>query len=436
MQPRRAHCRRSFVYQSVVAGLTLMLIGSTLVAWLSVSAASGFASTAFQQQWNSVESVIPNFWGPLATARDGQTEPYAEGNYNGQAGQRLVQYFDKARMEQTTQSSNVSNGLLTVELKSGNLQVGDNAFQQRSPATIGVAGDPGAAGPTYASLGVLPENNPQSNGSVSLAYDVASGTFKTVTPATDPALAFATYLADPGGRFGQNVPKAFADFLQTIPGGYLGSMGYPITPPFIANVQVAGVPNISVVIQAFQRKVLTYTATNPAGFQVEFGNIGQHYYTWRYSGNQPATPVPAAGVTVSSPVISNLSDTGVTVTYTTSAPACGTVEYSPTGQNAWVSNLSSITCTPGQFLPNNTNVSAIGKLTPATTYDVRGAVKDVNQTVSYSPVVSFTTLATTATTTPVPATSTPVPPTPNPLPSTSTPLPPSAPPGPLPSARP
>jgi hypothetical protein len=37
-----------------------------------------------------------------------------------------------------------------------------------------------------------------------------------------------------------------------------------------------------VMVQVFERRVLTYTADNPPAFQVEMGNIGQHYYQWRY----------------------------------------------------------------------------------------------------------------------------------------------------------
>jgi Tol biopolymer transport system component len=43
-----------------------------------------------------------------------------------------------------------------------------------------------------------------------------------------------------------------------------------------------------VLVQLFERRVLTYTPSNPAGFQVEMGNVGQHYYRWRYM----LTPVP------------------------------------------------------------------------------------------------------------------------------------------------
>jgi hypothetical protein len=264
--------------------------------------ADQFASAAFQQQWNAVEAVIPNFWGPLATARNGQTEQYAEGVLNGQPGVRLVQYFDKARMEQTNPDRPVTNGLLTVELKTGQLQIGDNSFQPLNPAFIGIAGDPNVPGPTYASLAQLKENLPPQTGGVSLGYDTPSQTFVPVAASTDPAMQFVTYQSDPGGRFGQSIPSAFWSFMQAIPGGWLTTMGYPISPAFAATVQVEGVAT-PVFVQAFQRRVLTYTAANQAAFRVEFGNIGQHYYTWRYqqATTTGGTPVPATATPTTVP---------------------------------------------------------------------------------------------------------------------------------------
>jgi hypothetical protein len=37
-----------------------------------------------------------------------------------------------------------------------------------------------------------------------------------------------------------------------------------------------------VLIQAFERRVLTYTPDNTPEFRVEMGNIGLHYKTWRH----------------------------------------------------------------------------------------------------------------------------------------------------------
>ena len=253
-------------------------------------AATDFAASVFRFQWDSVETATPNFWGPLANATAGINEPYAE----SPGGQRLVQYFDKARMEQAG-ANTVTNGLLTVELKTGRVQTGNDRFEQRAPASIGVAGDPGQAGPTYASFALLPERVNQTTGAV-LTTTYTNGEFvqSPVVP-TDPQLALTQYLTDPGGRFGQYVPRAFADYLNALPLPATAVLGYPITPAFGARLVVGGVPR-PVFIQAFERRVLTYTPGNPRGFEVEFGNIGQHYYGWRYANPPvlfpPGPPLP------------------------------------------------------------------------------------------------------------------------------------------------
>src|SRR5262245_39903137 len=94
----------------VAAALALLLVGAGSAG---IGAASGYASEMMQANWQQAEKVQPNVWGPLATARDGQQEPYKE----APGGKRLVQYFDKARMEQMDAKAPVTTGLLTVELK-------------------------------------------------------------------------------------------------------------------------------------------------------------------------------------------------------------------------------------------------------------------------------------------------------------------------------
>jgi N-acetylmuramoyl-L-alanine amidase len=55
-----------------------------------------------------------------------------------------------------------------------------------------------------------------------------------------------------------------------------------------------------VLIQCFERRCLTYTPSNPIGWQVEAGNIGRHYHAWRYADHDevPAPPQQAAAVIV------------------------------------------------------------------------------------------------------------------------------------------
>ena len=261
---------------------TLPVLGVLLLtpalSFLNVEAAGSFASPAFQKQWAAGEAITPNFWGPLPLAHDGQNEPYVE----APGGSRLVQYFDKARMELTNPSTGtVTNGLLATELITGKLQAGDSTFRQLQPAAIPVAGDSNNAGPTYAQIGTS-----------GLTTAVASAVGQPTTRALSSAGAAGTFAA--GGSDANatiatfdtttqhNVPKAFNDYRNKA--GLL-TIGLAIAEPFWANgVLVGGQPK-DVLVQAFERRVLTYTPSNPDAFKVEFGNIGSHYFTWRYVTN-------------------------------------------------------------------------------------------------------------------------------------------------------
>jgi hypothetical protein len=44
-------------------------------------------------------------------------------------------------------------------------------------------------------------------------------------------------------------------------------------------------------MQCFERRCLTYTPANPLAWRVEMGNVGLHYYAWRYDGDTPEPPV-------------------------------------------------------------------------------------------------------------------------------------------------
>ena len=81
------------------------------------------------------------FWGPVGRCAPLEQWLPAPG------GRRQVQYFDKSRMEinqpdgDPTSPFYVTNGLLVVEMMSGQMQVGDTRFAPRQPAQINVAGD-------------------------------------------------------------------------------------------------------------------------------------------------------------------------------------------------------------------------------------------------------------------------------------------------------
>ncbi len=286
---------------------TVITLFAAVCAAAPLGAAGSFADPAFQTQWQQGEAITPNFWGPLAGAGPGQQEPYVE----AAGGQRLVQYFDKGRMELT--SGTVTNGLLATDIVKGQIQVGNNAFQPKPSPAIPIAGDPDNPGPTYAQLSTsaasLLAPTPTKPGAfVTMMIDasgnaVDGGGFAGISM-TPPINAY-------DGTTQHNVLGVFADYRNT---AGLAAIGLAISEPFRANVKVAGQQR-TVLVQVFERRVLTYTSSNEPRFQVEMGNIGAHYYLWRYgqplSSAQSAPSAttggapPAASPTNSLPTLAN-----------------------------------------------------------------------------------------------------------------------------------
>src|SRR6476659_11379947 len=111
----------------LVLGGLLLLAGQ---AWASQpgrqQAPAAFADPAFMRTWERTDKPVADgavkrgfYWGPAAG--EARQEQYAE----GQGGARLVQYFDKSRMEINNPAADkadpfyVTNGLLVVELVTG-----------------------------------------------------------------------------------------------------------------------------------------------------------------------------------------------------------------------------------------------------------------------------------------------------------------------------
>jgi hypothetical protein len=236
-----------------------------------------FAHPAFQRRWATSDRSAAGrsyVYGP-APFTGAIEEPYVD----APCGHRLVQYFDKARMELTDPATGiVSAGLLAVELITGRQQDGDGLAQQRPPARLPVAGDPDNPFPQYADLArLLGRATDQRGRSASQRYR-PDGQLETDPAAGNDPLALLTDYDTPTGH---NLPRAFADFRSDPAFGGVLTIGLAITEPIWAEVRVGGVPR-RVLMQAFERRVLTYTPDNPAGFRVEFGNIGRHYHAWRY----------------------------------------------------------------------------------------------------------------------------------------------------------
>ncbi|HMM43962.1 MAG TPA: lamin tail domain-containing protein, partial [Thermomicrobiales bacterium] len=291
----------------VVAGLLIAAVGLSLAP---AASAEPIEHTAFERTWARTDMPLVTrqtlrtwMWGPAA-ASTLLSEPYA----SSPGGTRIVQYFDKSRMEINNRDGDraspwyVTNGLLASELISGRLAVGDTAWLAREPAVVNVAGDPDdPAGPTYATFAALLGASRPTQGApivATLARDgsVGANPWLAQWGATDAEWVALTghWVASPFWAFMQSQGVVYEGGIYAseplFENPYYAT-GYPITDAYWANVRVGGTAS-DVLVQCFERRCLTYTPTNTAEWQVEAGNIGQHYYTWRYD-QAGETPAPA-----------------------------------------------------------------------------------------------------------------------------------------------
>jgi hypothetical protein len=264
----------------------------------------GFADPAFDRVWQRTDRPIVErratrswIWGPHGLMA--RTEGYVQ----SASGLRQVQYFDKARMELNNPRGDrnnqwfVTTGLLVVELISGKTQIGDNEFVQHAPASIPVAGDANdAKAPTYASFSGVSGLQPgdRTGQLPAETLDRAGQVGRYAGPQREE-----TRLAHFVPESGHNVPQVFWNYLNAsgtiYDQGYRSgtlvdwafTLGYPISEAYWARIRVGGVER-DVLVQAFQRRVLTYSPDNPSGWQVEMGNVGRHYYFWRYGEELPS----------------------------------------------------------------------------------------------------------------------------------------------------
>lgn len=306
-------------FKRIVTGLVvvLVLLGTSLV-----TAAPEIADSAFKRVWDRQDLLIEEkqvtnrswTWGPnVSTALEEELN-------QGVNGVRRVQYFEKSRMEINDPNADpssewyVTNGLLPIEMMTGKMQVGyefETEFKQRGQAKISVIGDPGNF-PTYADL--LPIF--QSPGTIVEGSDVLGKPATTMLNADGSTSEFTDFTSDPltnlvQGENGHSLVQAFADFMNQegfvyengrpvrgkVFSNSLFVFGYPVTEPYWVTAKVGGT-EVPILFQVFERRVLTYNPANELAFRVEMGNVGMHYYQWRY-GDLPsdATPTPTSEAT-------------------------------------------------------------------------------------------------------------------------------------------
>jgi hypothetical protein len=259
------------------------------IAWLDA------AHAQFLNVWRRGDGPVNGqtarswLWGPQPIFTG--WEPYA----GLPGGVRQVQYFDKSRMEVNNPAGNVNdpffvtNGLLVVEMIGGGVRLGETEISARQPATLTVVGDPRKDNPLTPSYAVLrgvasiegDNKAPNRTGQfVTEAMDVDG----KVSPETQNARAarYVIYVAETG----HNIPDIFNTYLQRMKQDYgydwVFAMGYPITEAYWTKMRVEG-RDYPVLIQAYQRRVMTYTPAFPVEWRIQQGNVGQHYFEWRYT---------------------------------------------------------------------------------------------------------------------------------------------------------
>ena len=287
-----------------------------LIAAMLVPAVLGFGSTAlavtadeaYDSVWATTDQAVANgtatyswFWGPAVLGQ--RFEPYVD----SPGGQREVRYYDKSRMEINEPAGDpnniyyVTNGLLTVELVTGQMKRGNaaDAYEQRQPAQQYVAGDqannPGtpryATFANYVTIDGASNRDSDQTGQPATAFMSGTGQLSTTE-------SRGVTLAHYESATGHNIASVFWDWFNSPTSGFrpdagvnwVYAAGFPISEPYWIDATVGGAAK-RVLVQLFERRVLTYTDSNSDPYRIEWGNIGQHYQTWRDADSGPA-PCP------------------------------------------------------------------------------------------------------------------------------------------------
>jgi hypothetical protein len=196
--------------------------------------------------------------------------------------------------------------LLARELITGKMQLGYNSFVDVGAAQINVAGDPDdPEGATYASFQRLPGYQP-----IPAEWKITQTLDRKGTIGDDPSLAsFSVSAAYRAPETNHNVASVFWSFMTGSGTVYDGAQygqgplfknpfyatGLPITEAYWTNVKLGG-KSRRVLVQAFERRILTYTPDNSDNWKVEAGNVGRHYYEWRYGGVEKTLQLQSAKV--------------------------------------------------------------------------------------------------------------------------------------------
>lgn len=175
-----------------------------------------------------------------------------------------VQYFEKGRLEDQSSGTSDPNwqfqyGLLADEL-------------QQAQANLPVGGDSSSL--TYAGINKLaqPQNRTPAPAGFRGGVAMVGGgnVFVPYTPNLSPAPGHTIL----GGFW------TYINRTDLFPGGWLHDIGLPVTEPVQIQVTKSlpgGAVKRTIMVQVFQRTILTYDPANPSDWQIERANVGTDY---------------------------------------------------------------------------------------------------------------------------------------------------------------
>lgn len=269
----------------------------------------GFASPQIRAVWTHDDGAVAAgqmhrawMWGPGPFYTN--YEPFRD----TPQGNHLVQYFDKGRLEINDPNADksspwyVTSGLLVKEMVTGRVQTGNDTWHDIGPARIPVAGDGGAdGGPTYAHFAALTGRTPNRAGQPlpGASYLRPNGPNTELVGGLNAPIGITLPRFEQAS--GHNWADVFWNFANSAgkPAGFnwLYTLGYPITEPYWIIAPVNG-KRETLLVQLFERRTLTYNPSNPPETQVEMGNVGRHYYQWRYADRHTANLHASYDVTI------------------------------------------------------------------------------------------------------------------------------------------
>lgn len=301
--------RRSLSHLVLAISTLILLLSSAGLALQPVAAKRvGPTGNSFiHRLWSRTELPIMSgqanrawIWGETSI-----TPLMAEQN-NGAV--RLVQYFDKGGMEfnsdpivEVGHPAFVLASPLAYEMLTGELSTG----QKWDPAAISIAGDADdPTGATYATFSGLRARPAAPGGSLLTEFVDRQGNVSSDQRLAGYGVVAAHHVSVPG--LDHQIASPFWSFIQSSGTVYEAAryvegplfedqwamIGLPLTEAYWSRVKLGG-QTVDVLVQVFERRVLTYTPSQPEGWQVQIANTGRHYVDWRYGGNVPTDLAPA-----------------------------------------------------------------------------------------------------------------------------------------------